>query len=163
MVEVSPQVTKPVSLANPPRWRRPLIWAGVAIVALAAAYGVGRLQTSSSIDAAEQRTTAAIEKGAETERSLLAQQRRVKHLEARRQLHLALLSLDERNFGTAQKHLSDAQALLVSHASDHPLSELVKPMAAYRLIATEDLGKQREQVLQWVRRFDVLAPPDTVR
>jgi hypothetical protein len=36
----------------------------------------------------------------------------VRQLEARRQLHLTLLELDKRNFGTAQEHLAGAAILL---------------------------------------------------
>ncbi|HEX9619258.1 MAG TPA: hypothetical protein VF989_03920 [Polyangiaceae bacterium] len=132
-----------------------------AAVALGAAYGVGRLQASKSIDAAEERTAEAVSsREAETRRREL-ERSALLELEARRRLSLCLIALDERNFGEAQAHLDAAAALLdKAGAGDQgPLAELKRKAGEFKLIATDNLGPQRQRVLNWMRNFDEARPP----
>lgn len=100
---------------------------------------------------------------ARTDRDEARQQ--IGHLEARRQLHLALLALDERNFGIAQRHLGEAGRLLSPadetrfSSNGGELARLGQQIAAANLVAAADMGQQRAQLLDFVRRFDVLVPP----
>ncbi|HLV65702.1 MAG TPA: hypothetical protein VKY73_07805 [Polyangiaceae bacterium] len=143
--------------STPPRHasrsQRVLIGAGVGIALLLGAYVFGRVQAQSEIDSAKQQTQAA-EARAENERKISAGLRRdMARLEARRQLHLALLALDERNFGTAQQHLR-AGAKLLSEDGSAPLGEIGKRIAEKQLVATEDVGDQRAQILAAIRTLD---------
>src|SRR5262245_14459337 len=87
------------------RVKRALIILTVLVAALGATYLAARLQGGVEVKAAADRATAA-EKARDEARSKLLQ------LEARRRLHLALLALDQRNFGIAESHLGAASGLL---------------------------------------------------
>ena len=79
----------------------------------------------------------------------------IRQLEARRQLHLALLALDQRNFGTAQSHLHAAGALLEGAANGDGAA-LAEPLKAMNLVAVSDFSGQRERVLDFARRLDAV-------
>src|SRR5688572_11766087 len=100
----------PQSAAGP--WQKRLIWAAVMIFAAGAAYVAGRLQTSSMIDAAEKETAAAEQKATKEGAKVSEQERLLQRFEARRQLHLVLIALEERNFGIAKEHQTNAASLL---------------------------------------------------
>lgn len=88
-------------------------------------------------------------------------------LQARRRLHLALMALDERNFGTARDYLAAAGADLAAVPSPPAgadaavLARLAQDLQAARLIATEDLSQQRGRVMEWVRQLDAQFPAET--
>lgn len=137
---------------------------GVALVALGAAYGIGRVQTAGRIDEAERRAATA----ASTSASAVDVARvnldicrgNVTRLEARRQLDLALIALDERNFGIAQERLDAARAFLAStKGADPELAKLAADVEATKLVAAEDLGDQRKRLLGFLKRLDELVPP----
>ena len=146
-------ISKPVTQGLRP-WHKKLIWACAALAGMGTAYLVGRLQTSSKIDAAEARST---EDSAELESA----QATARRLEARRQLHLMLLSLDQRNFGIAKQHQEKAARLLEQSAPDpgSELSKLVGEIRAFPVHATENLATQQKRVLELVARFDEALPP----
>jgi hypothetical protein len=139
--------------------QRIAIYIGIALAALGAAYGVGRLQTQGAVNEAEQQTVARAAAQAEQSKLLELEHTKVRELEGRRQLALALLALDERNFGTAQSHLKQASALLGQTKEDGAMAELTAAITAYTLVATDDTGTQRKQLLDWTRKFDALRPP----
>jgi hypothetical protein len=147
--------------AGPPRYARFLAWSGVAVVVLGTAYATGRLQTASKISDAEERAGAANQARDRTSEDLRGERAEVLRLEARRRLHLALLALEDRNFGIAQAHVDAAAGLLAQGSSGAPagIGDLQRELAAARLVATEDLGQQRQRLLDVVRRFDTLEPP----
>jgi hypothetical protein len=154
------QLTQPSATVSP--WKAKLkrfaIWSGAVLAALGAAYGVGRFQTAQLIDAAEKRTAQALETGKATEQTLIAERNNTKKLEARRQLHLALIALDQRNFGIAQERLAQASQLLSGHSTGE-LEAVRAQLAASKLVATEDLEAQRGKILDLLRRFDAALPP----
>lgn len=137
----------------------------LSVVAVAVAYGVGRLQGWQTTRQAEA-TIESLQQGnkeasKECGAKLAAQGRRVERLEARRQLSIALLSLDERNFGIAEQHIELAAKLLRKSESD-PQSELraiSEGLSKFRLVATENLAQQRETMFSWARRIDEVVPP----
>jgi hypothetical protein len=128
----------------------------VVAASVGVAYGAGRLQTSSAIDAAEENASKASEARTAAEAKLLAVESR---LEARRRLHLALLQLEERNFGTAEQHLSAAAALLAKSKPEGELEQLRAALASARLKASDDVAAQRSKIAGWISRFDALVPP----
>jgi hypothetical protein len=150
------EVSRSTATSTP---RRVAIYVGIGLAALGAAYGVGRLQTQAAVNEAEQQTLARAAAQAEQSKVLELEQAKVRELEGRRQLALALLALDERNFGTAQSHLKQASALLGETKGDAAMAELTAAIAAYTLVATDDTGAQRKQLLDWTRKFDALRPP----
>jgi hypothetical protein len=143
------------------RLKRYAYFAGAGALALLSAYGAGRLQTAERIEVAEHAAASALTVQArEVERTKLEQQR-VLELEARRRLGLCLIALDERNFGTAQAHLS-AAALLLQRSQPSkagPMHELGGAIRSFKLVATDNLGPQRQQILDWIKRFDADRPP----
>jgi hypothetical protein len=150
------EVSRSTATSTP---RRVAIYVGIGLAALGAAYGAGRLQTQAAVNEAEQQTLARAAAQAEQNKVLELEQAKVRELEGRRQLALALLALDERNFGTAQSHLKQASALLGETKGDAAMAELTAAIAAYTLVATDDTGAQRKQLLDWTRKFDALRPP----
>lgn len=145
------------------RLKRFTVVAAVSAGALAAAYGVGRLQTSKRIDAAEQRTEEAVSARQAETQSREREHTAVLELEARRRLGLCLIALDERNFGDAQAHLDAAAALLekAGPTQQSLLAQLERKIAGFKLIATDNLGPQRQRVLGWLKSFDEIRPPAT--
>jgi hypothetical protein len=140
------------------------IGVSIALVAIAGAYGVGRMQTAAKIDDAEKRAQAADSARAAASASVQVQlsieKAKVARLEARRRLHMAVIALDERNFGTAQEQLASAKAWLVAAKGEDPeLSKLAADIDATKVVATEDVGDQRTKLLAMIKRLDQLVPP----
>lgn len=134
---------------GPSKAKRILLGTAAFVVAVAAAYGIGRFQLATQVRDAEARTQ-------EVEQKLRAEQQKVTSLEARRHLHLSLLAMDERNFGIAQKELEQAARLLGQTADKPEHSKLAAEVQRHKIIATEDLGAQRQKVLAWTRALDAL-------
>jgi hypothetical protein len=134
---------------------------GLLLAALGVAYVAGRLHTASKIDQADARAVAALDERDRARKDVAAEQAAIQRLEARRRLHLALIAVEARNFGIAQGHLDAAAALVAQAGTGAPagFEQLQRDLRATRLVATEDLGVQRQRILDWVRRFDELAPP----
>ena len=144
-------------------WQKILIWLGVLIVASGTTYAVGRMQTAKLIEVAEKKATTSEKEAQARSKDVKAEQATVQRLEARRQLHLMLLAIDERNFGIARERQQAAARLLDASkpVPDSGLAKLARDIAAFRLVATEDLGGPRATVLEWARQFDrALPPPD---
>jgi hypothetical protein len=148
--------TKPAVETGGGRFKRALIVLLVVAASIAIAYGAGRLQTSSAIDAAEAKAAEALKAKSLAEEQLGQAQGR---LEARRRLHLAVLELEARNFGTAEQHLSAAAALLAKSKPDGELEKLRAELAGARLKASDDVAAQRAKIAGWISRFDALVPP----
>lgn len=154
---------KPEAVAVKPgarsRAKRVLVYVGLGLIALGGAYAAGRLQTQGDVDKAEEKTRERA--AAEAEQVKLREQEsaRVRELEGRRQLALALVALDERNFGTAQGHLAKAGALFAESKGDAGIEELARNTGSYKLVATDDIGAQRKLLMDWTRKFDTLRPP----
>ena len=134
---------------------------GLLLVGSVAAYVVGRLQTAARIDQATGRADQAASAQQKEASKVQSAEAEVLRLESRRRLHLVLLAMDERNFGIAQQHLSEAGVLLgqADPSTDSELGKLGAAIRECRLVATEDLGVQRAKVLDWARRFDEVQPP----
>jgi hypothetical protein len=122
---------------------------GMAL-AVGGAYAGGRLQTQSQLEAlGDGLTTAQHELQASTQ--VLAE------LEARRRIHLAVMELDQNNFGTAQEHLRAGAALLQAAGAD--LSTLGGALRTLELAPSLDVAAQRQALLQLAAQFDALRPP----
>jgi hypothetical protein len=70
----------------------------------------------------------------------------------------ALVALDARNFGIAQQRLKEAGQKLAATRVTGALLELGKELDTYRLLATEDLGSQRQKLLELIAAFDQTYP-----
>jgi hypothetical protein len=139
-----------------------------AVVALLAlAYGVGRVQGSHEVSRMEDaarvaraRTDASARDLRSRVTALEGEVARATHatavLEGRRQLGLALLSLDDRNFGIAQGQVDAARSALrdVSGADDPGLAGVGRSLAGLSIVAAGDFADQRARVLAIVRAFD---------
>lgn len=136
------------------------------IFAAGAAYVAGRLQTSSMIDAAEKETATAEQNATKQQAQASQLSQLLLRYEARRQLHLVLIALEERNFGIAKEHQSTA-ATLLQESAPPPGSELAKlqeAMLKYQLVAREDLSAERAVIQTWAKRLDQqLALPEGSR
>ncbi|GAC1299416.1 MAG: hypothetical protein NVS3B20_20800 [Polyangiales bacterium] len=139
------------------------IGVGAGLVVAALAYGVGRAQGSAGVDDAERRAATATATSssavAAVQGVLEGERNRSALLEARRRLHLAIVALDERNFGIAQEQLDGAHAILVSvERTDPSLQEFAKDLAALKLAASDDVGEQRVKVLALCKKLDARMP-----
>jgi hypothetical protein len=167
-VSEPPQVTQPT--AKPPSRPSPradalkkrLIYAAAALAIVGTAYGIGRAQGAAQLREAqsrfEERTTEHERKSQQLQESLTAAERVRAHLEARRRLHRAMLALDERNFGIAHAHVQAAASMLDRGGDGGDARALSEELRAFRLVATEDLGSQRQPLLKWALRIDELEP-----
>jgi hypothetical protein len=152
------------------RTKRYLMMLAVFVLSVAGAYGYGRWQgaqaaAGAQAQAADYREDAAASAIA-AEREMAQLRGRNEMLQARRRLHLALMALDERNFGTARGHLVAASGNL-SAVQDLPpgadttaLAHLAKELQSARLIATEDFAEQRNRISGWVRELDAQFPAE---
>jgi hypothetical protein len=134
---------------GPSKAKRILLGMAAFIVAVGAAYGIGRFQLATQLRDAEGRTQ-------EVEQKLRTEQQKITSLEARRHLNLSLLAMDERNFGIAQKELEEAARLLGQPTSKPEHSKLAAEIQRHKIIATEDLGAQRQKLLALTRALDAL-------
>ena len=164
MAETNPK--SPTAQPNKPasKGKNILIFAGVAVLAIVIAYAAGRMQTSFKIDAAEQAANEKVEKQTKRADELAAKladsEAKVAKLEARRHLSLTLMAMDNRNFGIAQKHLEAAAKVLKQpETKAGKLGELSAQIAKTRLVATENMAKQREKITGWMEQIDDAVPP----
>ena len=138
------------------RVKRVLIILAVLAAALGATYLTARFQGGREVKAAEERARAAEQAADEVRAKLL-------RLEARRRLHLALIALDQRNFGIAESHLVAASALIAKSKPPPPVLELQNAMQAVKLRASEDLGNERKKIESIIQRFDQAVPPSDAK
>jgi len=138
-----------------------LILGGLGVLALVVAYTVGRVQTASHITEAKQKVEQIDKSQKQTKGQLDSEKAIVKQLEARRRLHMALLALDQRNFGIADQHMHAAAKLLGESqpAAGSDLAKLQQKIQSFKLVATEDLAGQRQKILDMAHSFDDLVPP----
>jgi hypothetical protein len=149
---ISPQAESP----KPSRTKRVLVGVAFCLLALGGAYGVGRLQTAGLIDEAESRTQDVERQRQAGLAELHAERQKVERLNARRRLHLALLALEDRNFGIAQSEIALAGKLLQQSGptANDAFSKIAAEMQQHQLVATEDLNAQRQKLLGWARALD---------
>lgn len=132
-------------------WKPALIALTVVAILIGSAYGVGRLQTASEVDEANAVATAARQQTSAVEARAL-------RLEARRQLHLATLRLEERNFGLAQQTLATSSRLLREGQPNEKLKSLAEGMGGYKVPVGEDVSVPLATLRKWVQEFDQAEP-----
>ncbi len=156
----------PAPEAKPPspakkKAQRFLILTALAVLALAVAYTVGRVQTASHVTEAQHKVEQIDKSQKHTQSRLDSETALVDQLEARRRLHMTLLALDQRNFGIASEHMH-AAAKLLAKSNPPPgsaLAKLEQQVSGFKLVATEDLAGQRQKILDMIHTFDQLVPP----
>ncbi len=136
----------------------------VALAAAGAAYGAGRLQGNAKVEDAERRAAAASSASANavTNANVFVdiERGKVARLEARRRLHLAIVALDEKNFGIAQDHLGAARSQLAgAKGADSELQKLGSELEAFKIPTADDVTEPRKKILEWCKRLDALMPP----
>ncbi len=155
----APPPTAPFKTPFKARFKRAAILTLGTLIVIAISYGSGMRANVRRATIAEDREKAKIGELAVARADLAERDRGIAQLEARRQLHLALLALDERNFGIAQQHLAQAGTLLSAPGTPADVSTLGGQVKALTVVAAGDIGQQRAQLLDLARRFDVLVPP----
>lgn len=133
----------------------------VALVAVAVAYGVGRMQMTPKVKGAQAAASSAAAGARSAQAQFSTEHAKVLELEARRRLDLALLALDDRNFGIAQDDLKAAASLLGrAHATpDSDLGKLKAQIEKMNVTVTQDLSAERGQLVSLIKRFDQIVPP----
>ena len=158
-----PVVDKPVDTKPkdkpPAKSKRVLILSGAIVAGLGAAYGGGRLQGHAAVGESEERVGKAEAEAQSIKRDLDAAKAKATQLDARRHLHLALMSMEQRNFGIAQEHVTNAGALLQSTSPEGELKKLADEIRAFKLTASEDQSKERQALLGFAEKLDKILPP----
>jgi hypothetical protein len=146
----------------PPRARRIIALVLGFAVLLGGAYAVGRADAGSKTEAVKEQAAAAQATHQQATANLAAQvqseRRRIVLLEARRRIHVALIALDERNFGIASQELDGAGSMMstVEGAADGPIAELSARLHGYKTVVTNDLGSQRAEIVAFAKKLDVV-------
>lgn len=160
-----PVVDKPVETKpkdtpkTPSKGKRMLIASGAIMAGLGAAYGGGRLQGHSAVSESEDRRGKTEAEAQSIKRDLDAANAKIKQLDARRHLHLALMSMEQRNFGIAQEHVTSAGTLLQASSPEGELKKLADELRAFKLTASEDQSKERQALLGFAEKLDKILPP----
>lgn len=142
------------------RLKKLLLGVGVGAAILGGAYGVGRLQGAAEttrVREATGRTQAQLSDRATRAEELAARNgRRAALLEGRRQLDVALLAMDERNFGIAQHRLEDARRSLreAQPFEQPPMAAVFARLSSLNIIAAGDFADQRANILRLIQDFD---------
>jgi hypothetical protein len=136
----------------------------VALAVAGAAYGAGRFQGKTQVDDAERRAAAAgsASASAVTNANVAVdiERGKVARLEARRRLHLALVALDDKNFGIAQDHLTAARGhLATAKGSDSEMTKIGSEIDQFKLAPADDLTEPKKKILEWCKRVDDAMPP----
>ncbi len=141
------------------RLRALLILVGASALAFGLGYGLANLQGQQALDTQQAEcgdTVLGISKERDqAKEELEKEQARSTALDAYRYLHLALLNLEHRNFGIAQKHTRESARLLAG-LSDLRMTKLAKQLEGFEPVVTEDVGEQRKQLLSWSEALDEL-------
>lgn len=149
------------------RIKRPAISVGVVALALAGGFLWAKVVGDQALSEAEGTYEATLSSKQaslhESDAALNRAQARGKILAAYRDLHLALMALEERNFGTSSMHLKQAGKRLATVAEPgagqrevQTAREVAAEISDWRPDVTEDVGQQRSKVLGFLRRLDPL-------
>ena len=129
-----------------------------SIIVLAMAYGSGMRSQTKNVRAVDEQRKVAERDFRMAQRDLRLRLAVAQQLEGRRQVSLALLELDKRNFGAAQERLGAAvkqfQRAQAAGATIPDLSDASGKLAAINLTATPDTGSQRMEILSVVETMD---------
>jgi len=145
--------------ATESRTQRTIAIVGGVLAGLATLYGVGRFQGHAETQAADQRTQEAEKQKERATSEFDAQRDRAIRLEARRRLHLALIALDDRNYGIAEGHVERAATLLERAKGLPALDALAADLRGVKLAPSGEPSASREKVFVLVKRFDDALPP----
>lgn len=149
--------TKAASSARP-KWIV-LFACGVA-VSLALAYVLGRAEGRLHAQAEQRRLSELAARNATSiqslQQKLSAQRSRIYALEARRRIHLAILSLRQHNFGTAQDYAVAASKALkqADRADSAGFAQLVEQLKSFVPNVSDDVAGQEERLIQLARELD---------
>lgn len=137
-----------------------------SLVILAMTYGSGMRAQVRRIRDIEEKRKAIDQELRQSQRNGRLRLAAVEQLEARRQVSLALMALDQRNFGIAQKNVTEAARLLdVAQKADttNPdLSGVATSLHQMSIVAAADISAQRNALLstatQMDKTFDAYTP-----
>jgi hypothetical protein len=140
------------------RFKRPLVFASILCVLLGTSYLLGYFRGRAALTNlaaqldSERRSAQATQLKLSTE---LGTARRLSLLlDARRSVDQAITALEGRNFGVAEQRLKNAAKLLHLGEDSAAVKNLAKAFETYHFVATEDLGTQRRQLVDWVNQLD---------
>lgn len=134
----------------------------VGLGAIGVAYAVGRLQGTVAVSRVEAKAAHASQQqqsqADKLSSELASARQKILHLQALRQLHQALVALEQRNFGIAQQRVAEAGRLVGSSRPpvNSELARLSQAMLSKKLVATENLAAQRLELIAWAEKLDGL-------
>ena len=158
--ETTPNAEQPPvpPVVRPSRTKRYLLFTGLTLAALGicfvAGWGMGRSELAKvQVQGESDRAAARLTLTQCTEQSA-RHLRTSRMLEARRNLDQALAALDARNFGIAEELVKKSARWLAAASTEAPSGELAKTVESYRFVASEDVGAQRKQLIDWIGQLD---------
>lgn len=78
-------------------------------------------------------------------------------LKARRAMHLSLIALEQRNFGTAERHAREAgEGLAAMGPGAERYAELADELQSFRPRVSDDISEQRAHLIEFSRQFDAI-------
>lgn len=129
---------------------------GLLLVAFVSGYLTGRGELGEAETKIEKATKELAQSKAEAALDLTRERAHGQLLEARRSLDQAVTALDARNFGTAQQRLKESTLKLGAARVEGRLLAIAKELDATKLIATDDVGGQRQKLSALLTEFDQL-------
>lgn len=140
------------------RTRKFLRVLALIVVATGACYLAGYLHGRSGVNQLRAQLdtdhAAARNQSEQLERQLSEAKRQILALDARRSLDQAVTAIDARNFGIAEQQLKQAGIWLRTSNPGTPAGELGATLEKFHFTATEDLGPQRRQLVEWIAQLD---------
>lgn len=131
-------------------WRIAVI-AGWVALGGALGYAVGAIEGRFAL---QRQTRSFVQQSTESQARHAAAAERERALLARRDLHRALIALEQRNFGTTEQHARRAGNLLGELSEDY--AGLTEELRAFRPTVSDDIGQQQEVLLATAARLDKL-------
>jgi hypothetical protein len=133
---------------------------GVGLVLVAFVYGylTGRGELGAAEARIEKATKELTQCKVQAAQDLNQANARGQLLEARRSLDQAVSALDARNFGTAQQRLKESALKLGAARVEGRLLAVAKELDAIKLVATDDVGGQRQKLSALLIEFDQWTP-----
>lgn len=122
---------------------------GALLLGAAAGYFVASLRADAEMQKAQQSFT---ERNTKLESQYNAVLAREEALLARRDLHRALVSLEQRNFGTTEQLARQAGERLERQGEEY--ATLSQTLSSFRPTVSDDVSGQRQALLDIVRRLD---------
>ena len=134
---------------------------GAFVVALLLGFGAAKVQSEKHMEAqraaCDEAVNAATAEQVSEQDAHGKTQAKLAVLKGYRLLHLAIFSLEERNFGTAEKHAKQAAKVLAGvnvEEIQERIAPVSKSLSSFKLEVSDNVGAQRKALLELSEQLD---------